>query len=70
MSVTGFSMGEAYAEMVGDSFMMPDRLYPAFGYRAALEFSVAMLLAIQVAALIPTIRLRRLNVVDALRAAE
>ena len=70
LSVTGFSFGEAYTEMVGDSFMMPDRLYPTFGYRAALEFSVAMLIAIQVAALIPTVRLRRLNVVDALRSAE
>lgn len=70
LSVTGFSFGEAYTEMVGDSFMMPDRLYPTFGYRAALEFSIAMLIAIQVAALIPTVRLRRLNVVDALRATE
>ena len=69
LSVTGFTLGEAYSDMVGD-FMVPDRLYPAFGYRAALEFSVAMLLAIQLAALIPTVRLRRLNVVDALRAAE
>ena len=69
LGVTGISLGEAYAEMVGD-FMIPDRMYPSFGFRTAAEFTVVVLVATQLAALIPTIRLRRLNVVDALRREE
>lgn len=69
LSVTGIPLGEAYTEMVGD-FMIPDRLYPSFGLRTAAEFGIVVLAATQLAALVPTIRLRRLNVVDALRAEE
>ena len=69
LSVTGISFGEAYAEAT-EQFMVPERLYPAFGYRAAVEFGVAVLVLTQLAAAVPAWRLRRLRVVDALRAAE
>ena len=69
LSVVGVPLGGAFDGLTG-SLMMPDRLHPAFGYGAALQFSIAVLLATQVAALIPTLRLRRLKVVDALRAEE
>ena len=69
LSVTGISFGDAYAEMT-EQFMVPDRLYPAFGYQAAVEFSVAVLVLTQLAAAVPAWRLRRLRVVDALRAEE
>ena len=69
LSVTGISLGDAYAEMTAQ-YLMPDRLYPAFGVRAAIEFSVAVLVLTQIAAAIPALRLRRLRVVDALRAEE
>ena len=69
LSVTGISFGDAYAEMA-QQFMVPDLLYPSFGYRAALEFSVVVLVCTQLAAAIPALRLRRLRVVDALRAQE
>ena len=69
LSVTGISFGDAYAEMT-QQFMVPDRLYPTFGYRAALEFSIAVLVLTQLAAAIPALRLRRLRVVDALRSEE
>ncbi len=60
------------ADMAGimSQYLLPDRLYPVFGYRTAVEFGVAALLATQAAALIPALRLRRLKVVDALRMAE
>ena len=69
LSVTGISFGDAYAEMT-QQFMVPDRLYPTFGYRAALEFGIAVLVLTQLAAAIPALRLRRLRVVDALRSEE
>ena len=69
LSVTGISFGEAYAEAT-EQFMVPERLYPAFGYRAAVEFGIAVLVLTQLAAAVPAWRLRRLRVVDALRAAE
>ncbi len=69
LSVTGISFGDAYAEMTAQ-YMMPEYLYPSFGFRAAAEFSVAVLVLTQLAALIPGLRLRRLRVVDALRAEE
>ena len=69
LSVTGISFGDAYAQMA-QQFMVPDRLYPAFGYRAALEFSIAVLVLTQLSAAIPALRLRRLRVVDALRSQE
>ena len=69
LSKTGVSFGDAYADMTAQ-FLMPERLYPTFQTRAALEFSAAVLVLTQVAALIPALRLRRLRVVDALRAEE
>ena len=69
LAVTGVSFGDAYAEMA-QQFMVPDRLHPRFGYGAALQFSAAVLVFTQLAAVIPALRLRRLRVVDALRAQE
>ena len=69
LGVTGITLGETYSEMTAQ-FRIPERLFPSFGYRVFLEFSITVLVATQVAALIPTLRLRRLNVVDALRAEE
>lgn len=69
LSKTGISLGDAYADMTSQ-FLMPDRLYPSFQTAAALEFSAAVLLLTQIAAAIPALRLRRLRVVDALRAEE
>ncbi len=66
LSVTGVSLGDAYAEMTGQ-FMMPERLHPSFGFRAALEFGIAVVVLTQLAAAVPAWRLRRLRVVDALR---
>ena len=69
LSITGIFFGDAYAQMA-QQFLVPDRLYPSFGYRAALEFSVVVLVCTQLAVAIPALRLRRLRVVDALRAQE
>ena len=69
LGITGITFGESFATMTAQ-FRMPERLFPTFGYRVFLEFSITVLVATQVAALIPTLRLRRLNVVDALRAEE
>ena len=66
LSVTGISFGDSYAQMT-QQLMVPDRLHPAFGYRVAVEFSVAILVLTQLAAALPALRLRRLRVVDALR---
>ncbi len=67
LAATGISFGDDYAQVMA-RYLMPERLYPTFGWRAAVEFSVVMLVATQLAALIPALRLRRLSVVDALRA--
>ena len=69
LSATGFSLGDTYADMTAQ-YLMPERLYPSFGVRTAVEFSVAVLVLTQIAAIIPALRLRRLHVVDALRAQE
>lgn len=69
LSITGISFGDAYAEMTAQ-YMLPDRLYPSFSVRTAAEFGVVILAATQLAAAIPALRLRRLRVVDTLRAEE
>ena len=62
----GLTLGEEYSDML-TRFNMPDRLYPSFSYSSALGMAVLMLVTVQLAALLPTRRLRKLNVVEALR---
>ena len=69
LSQTGLYLGEQYADIL-KRWHMPDRLYPAFPLRAGIEFAVVMMVATQIAVAIPSLRLRKLRVVDALRAKE
>ena len=69
LATTGIPLTDSMAGVMSQ-YLLPDRLYPSFGYRTAVEFSIAALVATQVAALIPALRLRKLKVVDALRMAE
>ncbi len=69
LSQTGIYLGEEFADIL-ERWHMPDRLYPAFPWRAGVEFAVVMLIAVQVAVVIPALRLRRMRVVDALRGKE
>ena len=69
LSAVGISLGEEYSEML-ERFNMPDRLYPTFDYATAFGMAALMVVAVQLAALLPTRRLRKLNVVEALREQE
>ena len=65
----GLNLGEDYAQLLAQ-FNMPDRLYPSFHYGSALAMSAVMLVAVQLAVLLPARRIRRLNVIEALREQE
>jgi putative ABC transport system permease protein len=67
ISVVGMPLGESAGEMLR-RFHMPDRMYTAFDLRAFLEPSVLMIVATLAAALLPSLRIRRLAPVEALRA--
>ena len=54
---------EDYAEQ----FYMPARLYPAFSLQAFLSAPLVMLMGTQIAALLPSLRILRLNAAAALR---
>lgn len=58
----------AAAEDMMRRFHMPDRIYPAWSAGAMLVPPLLMLLTTQLAALLPTWRIRRLQPVEALRA--
>ncbi|MCB1685319.1 MAG: FtsX-like permease family protein, partial [Pseudomonadales bacterium] len=62
----GIYLGEAL-EDYAQQFYMPSRLYPAFSTEALLTAPVIMLLATQLASLIPALRIHRLRPVEALR---
>lgn len=62
----GITLGEEYGDML-TRFNMPDRLYPSFSYSSALGMAALMVVTVQLAALLPTRRLRKLNAVEALR---
>ncbi|MCZ6886906.1 MAG: FtsX-like permease family protein [Gammaproteobacteria bacterium] len=69
LAINGIYLGEAYGELL-KQYHMPDRLYPAYSYGAAAVMALVMLVATQFAAVIPALRIRRLKVVEALRAEE
>ena len=66
LMIVGIPLDEVGAELMRQ-FHMPDRLYPTLSLAAVATGPVFMLLATQVAALLPALRLRRLEPVVALR---
>jgi putative ABC transport system permease protein len=62
----GIPLGEAVGELAR-RFHLPDRVYPAIDVSALLLGPLLMLAATQLAALIPALKIRVLNPVDALR---
>jgi ABC-type lipoprotein release transport system permease subunit len=69
MTVTqhvGIPLGQMAGELARQ-FHLPDRIYPPLNVGAMLLAPLLMLLATQLAALIPALRIRRLVPVDALR---
>jgi putative ABC transport system permease protein len=62
----GIPIGQM-AEEVARRYHMPDRIYPALDVGTMVLAPVLMLVATQMAALIPALRIRRLVPVDALR---
>ncbi len=62
----GIPLGEMAGELAR-RFHMPDRIYPSINVDAMLLAPLLMLVATQLAALIPALRIRRLAPVDALR---
>lgn len=69
IGTVGLTLGEEYSDLL-TRFNMPDRLYPSFSYATALGMALLMLVAVQLAAFLPTRRLRKLNAVEALREQE
>ena len=71
LSYTGIDVAgiEGMREMAEEA-MMPTHLRPALGVDAVVQPPLIMLAGTLVAALIPALRMRRLRVVDALRAEE
>jgi putative ABC transport system permease protein len=68
MGETGIPLGD-----VGDlmrQYHMPDRLYPSLAHRVLVLAPVLMFVAIQLAAAVPTARVRRMRPADELRATE
>ncbi|MDP6374907.1 MAG: FtsX-like permease family protein [Pseudomonadales bacterium] len=60
----------AEATEVIQQYNIPDRMYPAFNGDAAWTSSIIMLIATQIAAVIPALRIRTMKVVEALRGRE
>ncbi len=69
LSRTGIYLG-AELEALAREMYMPTRLYPAFTSEALLTAPLVMFLGTQIAAVLPSLRLRRLQPVEALRVAE
>ena len=65
LSTVGFSLGDDYRAMLATLNL--DRLYPTFDHATAIGMGVLMIVAVPLAAFLPTRRLRRLNVIEALR---
>ena len=68
LSATGIYLGEQMQDYA-QQFYMPARLYPGFSLEVLTLAPLAMLLGAQLAALLPSLRIRRLRPVDALRTA-
>jgi ABC-type lipoprotein release transport system permease subunit len=66
LMVTGIPLGEMGTELLRQ-YHMPERLYPTPSLEAVLSGPLFMLAATQIAALLPALRLRRLEPVAALR---
>jgi len=65
---TGIYLG-ADMERLASEMYMPARLYPVFAWQALLTAPVVMLAGTQLAAVLPSLRIRRIRPVDALRVA-
>jgi ABC-type lipoprotein release transport system permease subunit len=68
LSRTGIYLG-ADMERLATEMYLPTRLYPVFTAEALTTAPLVMLLGTQLAALLPSLRIRRLAPVDALRVA-
>ena len=68
-AATGIPLPAEATEMLAN-YNLPDRMYPAFSFDAAIVASIAMYIGTQLAALIPALRVNRMRPVDALRAQE
>ncbi len=67
LSNVGIYLGESLEE-IASSLYMPTRLYPAFSIEAMLSAPLVMLVGAQLAALLPSLRIRHMRPVEALRA--
>lgn len=65
-AVVGIPMGDAGAYMA--KFHMPERMYAGFGVEVFARPALLMVVATQIAALVPALRIRRINPVEARRA--
>lgn len=65
LSTVGISLGDDYQAMLATLHL--DRLYPTFDHATAIGMGVLMIVAVPLAAFLPTRRLHRLNVIEALR---
>ncbi len=68
LSSTGIYLGEQMQDYA-QQFYMPARLYPGFSLEVLTLAPLTMLLGSQLAALLPSLRIRRLRPVEALRTA-
>ncbi len=68
LMVVGISFGEAM-EQLAEQMYMPSSIHAAVTWRALLTAPVVMLIATQIAAFLPSLRLRRMRPVTALRQA-
>jgi len=67
VSVVGIPLGEASGDLLR-TFHMPDRMYTALDVGGLLEPVALMVVATLLAALVPSLRVRRLRAAEALRA--
>lgn len=69
LSSYGLYLGEELSQ-VGSNLFLPDRIHPRLGWAVSLTAPAIMLGGVQLAALAPALRIRRLQPVAALRAQE
>jgi putative ABC transport system permease protein len=69
LAVTGLPLPAEAADLLA-RYNLPDRMYPQFSATAALVAAAAMLVGVQLAVWLPTLRVRRLRPVEALRSRE
>lgn len=66
LSETGIPLGDQLGEMVRQ-YQMPDRFYPALSVEGVVPAPVLMFVALQLAALIPSLRVRHMKPAEAMR---